>query len=151
MAAAGGSGGRLAMIGILPTLCQDDLRPAARTDAARYRALDQGVRRLRGGPFRIRIAGEDPLELDGQHIAVERANTSFQVHLRVDLADFMRTYNAVQLATAPVLAVSCNSPVFAGHRLWEDTRIALFKQAVDDRGAGGVRRKPSRSGSAPDG
>ena len=27
------------------------------TDAARYRALDRGLRRLRQGPFRIRIAG----------------------------------------------------------------------------------------------
>ena len=44
-------------------------------------------------------------------------------------------YNAVQLATAPALAVSVNSPTFLGHRLWEETRVALFKQSVDDRAA----------------
>src|SRR5262249_38775009 len=49
-------------------------------------------------------------------------NTSFQIHLRVDPADFVRVYNAVQLATAPALAVSGNSPTFLGHRLWEETR-----------------------------
>ena len=76
---------------------------------------------------------------------LEAANTSFQVHLRVDPADFARTYNAVQLATAPVLAVSGNSPTFLGHRLWEETRIAVFKQSVDDRHGHGPRRRPSRT------
>src|SRR5215472_14827607 len=30
---------------------------------------------------------------------------------------------AVQLATAPALAVSGNSPTFLGHRLWAETRV----------------------------
>jgi len=137
--------GQVALIGILPTLSQADLDLGAITDAARYRALDRGLQRLRRGPSRIRISGEQPLELDAEHVALEGANTSLQVHLRVDPADFTRTYNAVQLATAPVLAVSGNSPAFLGHRLWEETRIALFKQAVDDRGGPGPRRRPSRS------
>jgi hypothetical protein len=67
------------------------------------------------------------------------------VHLRVDPADFTRTYNAVQLATAPVLAVSGNSPTFLGHRLWEETRIAAFKQSVDDRQSHGPRRRLART------
>ena len=57
----------------------------------------------------------------------------------------MRTYNAVQLATAPVLAVSGNSPTFLGHRLWDETRIALFKQSVDDRQGHGPRRQLART------
>jgi hypothetical protein len=101
--------------------------------------------RLRQDPFRIRIAGQDPLELAVGDIGLEAANTSFQVHLRVDPADFTRTYNAVQLATAPVLAVSGNSPTFLGRRLWEETRIALFKQSVDDRPGDGPRRRPART------
>src|SRR6266480_6410088 len=143
--AAGNCGGRLALIGILPTLSLADLCPGMMTDAPRYRALSNGLRRLRGDPFLIRIAGADPLELASEDVAVEGANTSFQVHLRVDPADFTRTYNAIQLATAPVLAVSGNSPTFLGHRLWEETRIALFKQSVDDRQAQGVRRRPART------
>ena len=77
-------------------------------------------------------------------LRVEGANTSFQVHLRVNPAEFTRTYNAVQLATAPVLAVAGNSPTFLGHRLWEETRIALFKQSVDDRDSRGPRRRLAR-------
>src|ERR1022692_415751 len=143
--AAGRYAGRLALIGILPTLSLADLGPGMLTDAPRYRALNSGVRRLRRGPARIRIAGADPLELASEDLGLEGANTSFQVHLRVDPADFTRTYNAVQLATAPVLAVSGNSPTFLGHRLWQETRIALYKQSVDDRPGKGPRRRPSRT------
>jgi hypothetical protein len=141
--AARGRAGRPALIGILPTLTPADLGPGALTDTPRYRALNTGLRRLRQDPFRIRINGADPLELASEDVAPEGANSSFQVHLRVDPADFTRIYNAVQLATAPVLAVSGNSPIFLGHRLWEETRIALFKQSVDDRQ--GPRRRPART------
>jgi hypothetical protein len=137
--------GRPALIGILPTLSQADLGPGIMTDMPRYRALDSGLRRLRRDPFRIRIAGEDPLELASDDVTLEGANSSLQIHLRVDPAGFNRTYNAVQLATAPALAVSGNSPTFLGHRLWEETRIAVFKQSVDDRDGFEPRRRPARA------
>jgi hypothetical protein len=79
----------------------------------------------------------DPLEVAVDDVALEGANTSFQVHLRVDPGRFTATYNAVQLATGPVLAVAGNSSTFLGRRLWEETRVALFKQVVDDRDAAG--------------
>ena len=137
--------GRLALIGILPTLSQADLGPGVMTDVPRYRALNNGLRRLRQDRFRIRIAGEDPLALATEDVVLEGANSSFQVHLRVDPADFTRTYNAVQLATAPVLAVAGNSPTFLGHRLWDETRIAVFKQSVDDRQGHEPRRRLART------
>jgi hypothetical protein len=136
---------RPALIGILPTLSLADLGPGAVTDVPRYRALNNSLRRLRQGPFRIQIAGQDPLELASGDITLEGANSSFQIHLRVDPADFTRIYNAIQLATAPALAVSGNSPTFLGHRLWEETRIALFKQSVDDRHRHGPRRRLART------
>jgi len=134
-----------ALIGILPTLTRADLGPGMMSDAPRYRALNAALRRLRPDPFHVRIAGDDPLELACEGVGMEGANSSFQIHLRVDPADFTRTYNAVQLATAPVLAVSGNSPTFLGHRLWEETRIALFKQSVDDRDGREPRRRPART------
>jgi len=137
--------GRIALIGVLPTLTEAHLDDGAVTEAARFRALGRGLRRLRQGPIQVRIAGEEPLELTSEHIALEGANTSFQVHLRVAPPDFTRVYNAAQLATAPALAVAGNSPTFLGHRLWEETRIALFKQAVEDRDSHGPRRRPSRT------
>jgi len=53
-------GGRVAVIGILPTLSLTDLGPGAMTDVPRYRMLAGGLRRLRQDPFRMhpRIAVE---------------------------------------------------------------------------------------------
>ncbi len=124
---------RVIPIGILPTLTPDDVARTALTDFPRYRALSNGLRRARSAPFTIRIGGADPLQMSGDDITLEGANTSFQVHLRVAPQDFAATYNAAQLATAIALSVSGNSPVFCGHRLWEETRVALFKQALDVR------------------
>ena len=143
--AAAWHGGRVVMVGILPTLRPEDLQLAALSDAPRYRALNNGLRRLRQEPFRIRIDGADPLELAADDIGLEGANTSFQVHLKVDPDQFADHLNAAQLAIAPVLAVAGNSPTFLGHRLWQETRVALFKQAIDDRGpAGRASRRLSR-------
>lgn len=126
-------GGRIATIGILPTLRLEHLRKDALTDAARYRAMAAALKELRQAPFRVSIDGEDPLEVDWNETTFEGANTSLQVHLRTSAADFADMYNAAQLATAPVLACAGNSPLFLSHRLWCETRIALFRQAVDDR------------------
>ena len=144
-AAARAHHGRIALIGVLPTLSQAHLSADAVTSTARYRALDRGLRRLRQGPLQIKISGAEPLELTCEDIAFEGANCSFQVHLRVAPGDFTRVYNAVQLATAPALAVAGNSPTFLGHRLWEETRVALFKQSVEDRDSRGPKRRPPRT------
>jgi len=131
--AAAVHGGRAVMIGILPTLEPGDLGSAAMTETPRFRALSTALLRRRREPFHLNIHGEDPLELRCDDVTFEGAATSLQLHLRVAAADYARVYNAVQIATAPVLALAGNSPTFLGHRLWAETRVALFKQAVDDR------------------
>lgn len=125
---------RVLTVGILPTLAAGDLHADALTDRLRYRAMSAGLRRLRNQvPVPIRIEGADRLELECEDAAMEGANTSLQIHLRVAREQFAAMHNAAQIATAPVLAVSGNSPLFLGKRLWEETRIALFQQTVDDR------------------
>jgi gamma-glutamyl:cysteine ligase YbdK (ATP-grasp superfamily) len=126
-------GARIAMIGILPTVSTHDLDSAAMTDTARYRALSHALREARQAPFRLDIDGEDPLAMDCDSVTFEGAATSLQLHLRVAPRDFASLFNAIQLATAPAIALAGNSPIFIGHRLWEETRVALFKQAVDER------------------
>jgi gamma-glutamyl:cysteine ligase YbdK (ATP-grasp superfamily) len=123
-------GACIVTIGILPTLREEDL---VLTDGARYRALSAGLRRARKTEFRVHIEGDDALTLAMGDVVLEGANTSLQLHMRVPPGAFARTYNAAQIATAPVLAVSANSPTFLGRRLWDETRIALFRQSVDDR------------------
>src|SRR6185295_167540 len=136
--------GRVTTIGILPTLRAADLEAGALTDLPRFRALSAGIRRLRRAPFQVAIDGEDPLTLSCDDVTLEGANTSLQLHLRVAPDAFARTYNAAQIATAPVLAAAGNSPLFLGHRLWEETRVALFRQATDDRHDPSVEWRPAR-------
>ena len=63
----------------------------------------------------------------------ESCNTSFQVHLQVRPDEFVRKYNIAQVLAGPVLAISVNSPLLFGKKLWSETRIALFQQTVDTR------------------
>lgn len=137
-------GGQVVLVGILPTLRPRDLTRRAISDTPRYRALNNGLRRLRHEPFQIDISGADQLTFCTDDVILEAANTSWQIHLRVAPADFARTYNAAQLATAPVLAVAGNSPIFFGRVLWEETRIALFEQSTDDRDELSRRRRLAR-------
>jgi len=137
-------GGRVAMIGILPTLTQADLDGDAMTEAMRYRALSNSLLRLREAPFQLDIRGEDALQLACESVAYEGAGTSFQLHLRINPKRFAPAHNALQLATPVMLAVSGNSPLLLGRRLWAETRIALFKQAVDPRRARGSLGEVSR-------
>lgn len=122
-------------IGILPTVRREHTTRAAMTDLPRYRALEEAVRRMRGGPARLRISGDDELHVEDDGVMLEGANTSFQLHLRVSAGDYADTYNAAQLATPVVLALAGNSPLFLGHRLWDETRIVVFKQSVETRSA----------------
>jgi hypothetical protein len=124
---------KVAAIGILPTLTPRDLEGAALTDSPRYRALSAGVRRTRHNAFPVHIIGREELEIVAPDVTFEGANASFQVHLRVDPATFHDHYNAAQIATAVALSIAGNSPFFLGKSLWEETRIALFRQSVDDR------------------
>jgi hypothetical protein len=140
-------GGRVIPIGILPTLTEEDLQISALTDIPRYHALSEGVRRLRHAPSVVRIRGDDSIALSCSDITLEGANTSFQVHYRTNPRDFARSYNAAQLAIPLALAVSCNSPTFLGRRLWDETRIALFKQSLDYRDFEATKwRPPARVG-----
>jgi gamma-glutamyl:cysteine ligase YbdK (ATP-grasp superfamily) len=131
--AAAEHGASVATIGILPTLAPEHLGTSGLTDMNRYRALSASLRRARRGPFRVRIEGDEVLEIDSDDVAMEGANTSLQLHLRVAPEAFADAYNAAQIATAPALAVASNAPTLLGRRLWDETRIALFRQAVDDR------------------
>jgi len=134
----------IAMIGILPTLAESDLQSTAMTDTPRYRALSASLRRLRQEPFQLDIHGEDTLRLLCDDVTYEGAATSLQIHLRVAPSEFARVYNAIQCTTPAVLALSANSPTFLGRRLWDETRVALFKQAVDSRPRDARIDQPSR-------
>lgn len=132
-------------IGTLPTLKKEHFHPSYMTDTPRYHALAQGLSRKEGNRYKININGKDSFLMEGEGVAAEGANTSFQVHLRVPADHFVRCFNAAQLTIPLALSLAANSPLLSGHRLWHETRIALFKQSVDFRNSKGQNwRYPSR-------
>src|SRR5687768_7748211 len=138
-------GADVLLAGILPTLERSDLTLDNLTPVARYHQLDRGVIRLRGGPLSIHIKGLDELHLTHDNIMMESCNTSFQVHFQSNGKEFANQYNIAQAITAPVLAVAVNSPLLFGHRLWEETRVALFQHSTDERSRPQLaRNQPTR-------
>ncbi len=136
---------KIATIGILPSLDSTHLHRDFITDLPRYKALTKELSSLKGEPFLVDINAKDSLKMRCDEVTLEGANTSFQVHFKVPAARFANLYNAAQLTTPLVLALSGNSPTFLGQRLWQETRIALFKQSIDNRIPGLTKwRQPAR-------
>jgi len=121
------------LTGILPTLNQSDLGLESMTPMPRYFRLNEAMRSMRGGEFKAYIKGLDELSITHDNVLFEACNTSFQVHFQVAAEEFVPLYNLAQVITAPVLACAVNSPFVLQHRLWHETRVALFQQSVDER------------------
>jgi len=140
-AAANQVGGRLAMIGILPTVRPEDLVLANMTPLNRYRALNAQLLALRQGQLpHLDIQGQERLELIRQDVMTESATTSFQIHLQVPAGQAARVHNLSTLLSAPLVAVSANSPFLFGRELWRETRIPLFEQTCS-MGTSGLRER----------
>ena len=141
--AAEAVGAEVVLSGILPTLEKSDLNLENMTPRPRYFALNDAMNRLRGERYQFRIKGRDELIITHDNVMLEACNTSFQIHFQVDAENFVRLYNVAQAIAAPVLAAATNSPLLFGRQLWRETRIALFQQSIDTRGATGHLRDQS--------
>jgi CBS domain-containing protein len=141
---AGKLGLDVVLTGILPTLRKTDLGLEAMTPLPRYAALNDATSRLRGEAYFIDIRGIDELRAQHDSVMVEACNASFQVHLQVDPDGFAHAHNIAQAIAAPVLAAAANSPLLWGRRLWAETRIPLFEQAVDSRHSSQARQMAPR-------
>jgi len=143
--AAAKASGDVVLCGILPTIQHSDLVEANLTPSPRYTELNRVLTALHGDDRMVHIKGLDEISLHLRDTFIEFCNTSFQVHLQPPIKDFVRTYNWALAVTAPVLAASVNSPILLGHRLWHETRLALFQHAVDERSPmHHERNKPAR-------
>ena len=122
------------LTGILPTLNKFDLELHNLTPKKRYAALMDAINEhLIGNAFELRLLGIDELLVKHESPLLEACNTSFQVHLQVSPKDFVQMYNIAQTLAAPIMAIAANSPIVFGRRLWHESRIALFQQALDTR------------------
>ncbi|MEK8089599.1 hypothetical protein [Thermithiobacillus plumbiphilus] len=132
---AGQLDAQLLMIGILPTVRESELNLGNMSPLKRYRALNRQVLRQRHlRPLRLDIQGRELLQTEHRDVMLESAATSFQIHLQVSAREAARFYNAATILSAPMVAISANSPYLFGKDLWDETRIPLFEQstAVDD-------------------
>jgi len=104
------------------------------TPKQRYFALMEAInQQMVGSTYELNLVGIDELNIKHDSPLLEAVNTSFQVHLQVSPADFAPMYNLAQALSAPVMALAANSPIVFGRRLWHESRIAMFQQALDTR------------------
>ncbi|TJZ78393.1 glutamate--cysteine ligase [Rhodococcus oryzae] len=135
------SGGRLAMIGILPTLREGHFEQKWMSSDTRYTVLEQQILAARGEDIELSITGvplpgrstSDHLTTMTHTILPEAACTSVQLHLQVSPATYAAHWNAAQILAGIQVVLAANSPFFAGRALWHETRIPLFEQATDTR------------------
>ena len=121
------------MIGIPPTLQDRMLTLRNISSLQRYHALNREILRSRSRhPLRIHIEGtRDSLEVLHHDVMAEAATTSLQIHFQVPVSRAASLYNVAHVLSAPMAALTANSPFLFGKELWDETRIPLFEQAVN--------------------
>lgn len=120
------------LIGTLPTLRAHMLEMKYLSPQNRYAVMNDQVMKLRDRkPMYIRLEGRDNLYMYMDSVISECAATSLQIHLSVNQDEAKRYYNASMIASPFLIALSANSPYFFGKELWDESRIAIFEQAVD--------------------
>ncbi len=157
---ARGTGTRLVMVGILPTLQKTDVHLGTLTASHRFRVLNEQIFAARGEDMRISIDGAEKLLTHTDSITPEAACTSFPAAPAGqpgELRELLERH--AQAAAAVQVALGANSPFLFGRQLWHETRITLFEQATDTRpdelkgtgraAAGVVRRALDHLGVRP--
>ncbi len=125
----------LVLIGILPTLREQDISEGTLSANPRYRLLNEQIFAARGEDLHISIEGVERLDTRADSLAPEAACTSVQLHLQVSPEMFAAHWNAAQAISGAQVAVAANSPFLFGKELHRETRIALFEQSTDTRPA----------------
>lgn len=119
-------------IGTHPGITEEQLSLKYMSNSERYRALNEQVFVVRQGqPINLHIRGHDYLHSTHYDVMTEAGTTSLQIHLQVSQEKAVAAYNAAQFASAPLVAVSANSPYLFGLDLWDESRIPLFQQSVN--------------------
>ena len=126
-------GSHLVMIGILPTLSEEDVDEGSMSANDRYRVLNEQIFAARGEDMRIAIDGTEQLLTHCDSITPEAACTSVQLHVQVSPDAFAHYWNAAQAIAGVQVALAANSPFLFGRQLWHETRITLFEQSTDTR------------------
>lgn len=122
----------LLMIGILPTLQEQELNMDNMSRMTRYHALNEQILRQRHGhPLVFDICGkQECVHTEHKNVMLEAAATSLQIHLQLNPSKATQYFNSALILSAPTVAIASNSPFLFGHSLWKETRIPVFEQAI---------------------
>jgi len=136
-------GCRVLSTGILQTLQHEHLSMDNVSNLLRYKALNEQVLLQRKGrALELNINGRQSLKSTHHNVMLESAATSLQIHLQTPQHLAHHYYNASILVSAPMVAISANSPYMFGKDLWDETRIPVFEQSVDVGGYDGAAQGP---------
>ena len=128
------------LFGVLPSLRHEHLETDGyMSEQRRYNLLSQQLIGMRGKPVHLDISGEDRLVVDKNDVMLEALGTSLQIHMQIPFDEAVPTYNAALWSSMLVLGAVPNSPLVLGKCCWQESRIVIFKQAVDTRNADEIR------------
>lgn len=122
------------LFGVLPSLERQHLdRNIYMSGMYRYEVLDQRLMEMRSRPIHLEIHGRDKLQIEHNDVMLEAMGTSLQMHYQVPFDEAVNSYHAALWSSMALLAASANSPLVLQKSCWQESRIAIFKQAVDTR------------------
>jgi len=125
---------QIGMFGVFPSVTPEHLNPDGyMTELHRYDQLNQQLLNMRGQSIRLHLEGDDILKIEKDDVMLEALATSLQIHLQVPFDEIVPTYHAGLWSSMLVLGATANSPLVLGKCCWHESRIGIFKQAVDTR------------------
>ncbi|RLA13859.1 MAG: glutamate--cysteine ligase [Gammaproteobacteria bacterium] len=135
-----GLGAHTVLFGVLPSLHRQHLHADDyMSEQHRYNQLSHQLIKMRGRPVHLELQGEECLRIDKNDVMLEALGTSLQIHMQVPFDEAVDTYNAALWASMLVLGATPNSPLVLGKCCWQESRIGIFKQAVDTRNQQEIR------------
>jgi len=135
-----GLGAHTVLFGVLPSLHRQHLNSDNyMSEQHRYNQLSHQLIQMRGRPVHLELKGEEELVIEKNDVMLEALGTSLQIHMQVPFDEVADTYNAALWASMLVLGATPNSPLVLGKSCWQESRIAIFKQAVDTRNPQEIR------------
>jgi len=125
---------QIGMFGVFPSVTREHLNPDGyMTELHRYNQLNRQLLSMRGRPIHLQLDGEEQLVIEKEDVMLEALATSLQIHLQVPFDEIVPTYHASLWSSMLVLGATANSPLVLGKCCWQESRIGIFKQAVDTR------------------
>lgn len=119
------------MAGTVPSSHRQDYQSLSLTNENRYHAIHNRLQFLRDHvATKVKIHGIESAEFLVDSFALVGAISSFQIHFRAEHEKMARLYNTSLAISAPMIAISANSPYLFSKALWMESRIPFYEQIL---------------------